>query len=153
MSSLLCLFICFVSVLRTLFVLAVMLDCFCCCFENLLKVLVVCLFVFVVVLRTCSKSLGSAIVSSTTTRLVEGSIFDTLSLSEEHCLRFYISTISSHFFLFFLSEEHCLSFCIWARFILCFSYLFLTHCRYLRSIVLIFSFWQDSSYVFLIDYN
>ena len=103
-------FICFIFVLRTLFVLVVMLDCFCCCFENLLKVLVVCLFVFVVVLRTCSKSLGSAIVSSTTTRLVEGSIFDTLSLSEEHCLRFYISTISSHFFLFFLSEEHCLSF-------------------------------------------
>ena len=124
MSSLLCLFICFVSVLRTLFVLAVMLDCFCFCFENLLKVLVVCLFVFVVVLRTCSKSLGSAIVSSTTTRLVEGSIFDTLSLSEEHCLRFYISTISSHVFLFFdtlsLSEEHCLSFYIWARFIVCF---------------------------------
>ena len=115
--------------------------------------LLLCLIVFVVVLRTRSKSLGSAIVSSTTTRLVEGSIFDTLSLSEEHCLRFYISTISSHFFLFFdtlsLSEEHCLSFCIWARFILCFSYLFLTHCRYLRSIVLIFSFWQDSFMFFL----
>ena len=129
MSSLLCLIV-FVVVLKTWFVL-------------------VFLFVFVVVLRTCSKSLGSAIVSSTTTRLVEGSIFDTLSLSGEHCLRFYISTISSHFFLFFLSEEHCLSFCIWTRFILCFSYLFLTHCRYLRSIVLIFSFWQDSFMFFL----
>ena len=36
---------------------------------------------------TCSKSFGSAIVSSTTTLRVEGAIFDTLSLSEicAHC--------------------------------------------------------------------
>ena len=103
--------------------------CYACLFVlRKLWVLVACLLIicFVLVLRTCSKSLGSAIVSSTTTRLVEGSIFDTLSLSEQHCLRFYISTISSHFF----------------------SYFFM-YCRYLRSIVLVFSSLQFHHIFFL----